>query len=61
MDLGEVYKRARPMYEGKLEHTFVVLKENYEDEKTSGSNREPIGVKRPASDMDGGINKKQAK
>ena len=37
------------MYKGRLEHTFVVLKDKESDSQpTSGSNNEPLGNKRPA-------------
>lgn len=48
-DLTEAYKKAKPMYNGRMERTFVLLKE--EDASgagpLSGVNREPIG-KRPS-------------
>ena len=62
-DLSEAYKRARPMYAGRLEHTFVVLKDSLADgaEETSGANREPVGQKRraPPTDPDQGANSKK--
>lgn len=54
MDLTEAYKRAKPMFDGRLEHTFVVLKDEHvvteQAEKASGSNRVPIGKKRGADE-----------
>ncbi len=51
IDLTEAYKKAKPMYNGRLEHTFVVLKEEKGGEVIiSGANSEPVGVKRPAQD-----------
>ena len=49
-DLREAYKRARPMYSGRLEHTFIVLKDTEGlMDGPSGANREPVGQKRPAT------------
>ncbi len=51
IDLTEAYKKAKPMYNGRLEHTFVVLKEDRDGEVIiSGANSEPVGAKRPAPD-----------
>lgn len=61
MNLDEAYKRARPIYEGRLEHTFIVLKENHIEDKGTGANQEPIGNKRRSSMMDVGTIKKKAK
>jgi hypothetical protein len=45
MNLDEAYKRARPAFIGRLERTFVVLKDEREevDDKLTGSNMEPLG------------------
>ncbi len=45
MDLTDAYKRARPGFTGKLERTFIILKDNQDEdvEMVSGSNAEPIG------------------
>ena len=59
-DLSEAYKRARPMYSGRLEHTYVVLKDDVHPEDVSGSNKEPIGGKRRASPTRDFQNKKKA-
>lgn len=68
MDLTEAYKRAKPMFDGRLEHTFVVLKDEHvateAEEKTSGSNRVPLGKKRVADedkDNEGKLSKKHNK
>lgn len=61
MDLDEAYKRARPMYNGRMEHTFVVLRESRDSEEPrTGANAEPIGNKRPAPEDDGINPKKKA-
>lgn len=59
MDLTEAYKKARPMYDGRLEHTFVILKEGAEA-TVSGSNQEPLGNKRPAEGDESGAMKRKA-
>lgn len=59
MDLTEAYRKAKPMYEGRLEHTFVVLKEGVEPTAT-GSNQEPLGNKRPAEEGESGSVKRKA-
>lgn len=60
MELAEAYKKARPMYEGRMEHTFIVLKEGDVAEVT-GANLEPLGAKRPAPDEpESGSSKKKA-
>lgn len=47
-DLAEAYKKARPMYNGRLERTFVLLRDDdSREEPLSGVNKEPIG-KRPS-------------
>jgi hypothetical protein len=48
MDLSEAYRKARPGFIGRLEHTFVVLKDNPGEELptegvATGSNKEPVG------------------
>ncbi len=48
VDLTEAYRRAKPAYVGRLEHTFIVLKEEDKEVTVSGSNQEPLGAKRPA-------------
>ena len=45
VDLTEAYKRAKPMYNGRLERTFVLLKEEGVDVLVTGSNTEPVGTK----------------
>jgi hypothetical protein len=49
LDLSEAYKKARPSFTGKLERTFVVLKDNPGEETAmdvdtvaTGSNLEPL-------------------
>jgi len=50
-DLIESYKKAKPMYDGRLERTFVVLKDDYVQPtgllQVTGGNQEPLGGKRP--------------
>jgi len=51
MDLTEAYKRARPMYNGRLERTFAVLKDEGPGNQSgvvTGGNSEPVGNKRPS-------------
>ncbi len=45
LDLTEAYKRARPSFTGKLERTFIILKDDVDKdvEMVSGSNAEPVG------------------
>jgi len=49
MDLTEAYKKARPAFIGRLERTFVVLKDIPEGEMApnegiaTGSNKAPVG------------------
>ncbi len=45
IDLTEAYRRARPAFTGKLERTFIILKdkEGEEEPMVTGSNTEPIG------------------
>ncbi len=47
LDLTEAYKRARPSFNGKLERTFLILKDTVDEdvEMVTGSNTEPIGSK----------------
>jgi hypothetical protein len=47
IDLTEAYKKARPAFAGKLEQTFIILKDNVEeeDQMLTGSNAEPIANK----------------
>ena len=49
-DLIESYKKAKPMYDGRLERTFVVLKDDFVQPPNStpftGGNQEPLGGKR---------------
>lgn len=60
MDLVESYKKALPMYKGRLEHTFVVLKDKENDaQPTSGSNNEPLGNKRPAEPEEQEVSQKR--
>lgn len=61
MNLDEAYKRAKPVYDGRLEHTFIVLKENHDVQKATGANQEPIGLKRRSTVVDEGGLKKKAK
>ncbi len=44
INLDEAYKKALPMYAGRLEHTFVLLKEADGAEPVSGVNKEPLGT-----------------
>ena len=64
MDLAEAYKKAKPMYSGRLEHTFVVLKDDVEPDQeqpqATGSNSEPVGTKRPGAEMGPGTSKRKA-
>lgn len=47
MDYTEAYKTAKPMYNGRMERTLVVLKDDDATEnpenQVSGGNREPLG------------------
>ncbi len=45
IDLTEAYKRARPSFTGRLERTFLILKDNEGEEEPmiTGSNAEPLG------------------
>ena len=46
LDLSEAYRRARPAFIGRLERTFIVLKDTVGVVvEASGSNMEPIGEK----------------
>ncbi len=47
IDLTEAYKKARPSFTGKLERTFMILKDNLGEEEPlpTGSNAEPLGDK----------------
>ncbi len=46
IDLTEAYRRARPAFAGKLERTFIILKDGPEDEPMlTGSNTEPVSAK----------------
>ena len=48
LNLDEAYKLARNQYVGRMEHTFIVLKEDATVSKTmiTGANSVPMGVKR---------------
>jgi hypothetical protein len=50
IDLTEAYRKARPAFTGKLERTFIILKDGQEDEPmegvVTGSNTEPILAKK---------------
>lgn len=61
LSFDEVYKKAVPIYTGQLEHTFIVLKENYEAPVTTGSNNQPLGsqLKRQATTVFGGSSKRR--
>ncbi len=60
LDLSEAYKKAGQNFRGRLEHTFVVLKDQEESGMTaSGSNREPLGKKRQAEDESGSSKSKK--
>jgi hypothetical protein len=61
LDLSEAYKKAGQNFRGRLEHTFVVLKDPAEGsgEAASGSNKEPLGKKRPAEGDDGSSKNKK--
>lgn len=64
MNLDEAYKRAKPAYDGRLEHTFIVLRENRDEQnerKATGANQEPLGLKRRSTVVDEGVSKKKAK
>lgn len=48
LNLTDVYKRAKPVYGGRMQHTFGVLKEEGPDTNIdlnipSGANAEPVG------------------
>jgi len=46
MDLTEAYKKARPAFIGRMERTFIVLKDgpgDAVDVVATGSNMEPVG------------------
>ena len=47
MDLTEANKKARPAFVGRMERTFIVLKDNPGEEVAvvTGSNKEPVGEK----------------
>ncbi len=47
LDLSEAYRRARPAFRGKLEQTFIILKDSQgeEEQVTTGSNTEPVKEK----------------
>ncbi len=46
IDLTEAYKRAKPAFTGKLERTFVILKDEPGVEAmVTGSNAEPVASK----------------
>ena len=64
MDLREAYKLAHPVYTGRLEHTFIVLKDTPQggpDQATTGPNNEPIGgSKRAASPSNHDWSKRRA-
>ena len=46
LDLTEVYKRARHVYGGRMQHTFAVLKEDGPDTniELTGANAEPMAM-----------------
>lgn len=48
MNLDEAYKLARNQYQGRMEHTFIVLKEGVESARTmtTGANNVPVAGKR---------------
>ncbi len=47
IDLTDAYKRARPAFTGKMERTFIILKDGPEEEPmVTGSNAEPITAKK---------------
>ena len=48
--LDEAYKLALPIFKGRLEQTFIVLKDNVSDRVTTGANEVPLGAKRVATD-----------
>lgn len=55
MDLRDAYKKALPRYAGRLEHTFVILKDSEAQKQglMTGSNNVPLGAgKRQAEDDD---------
>lgn len=46
MDLSEAYKKARPAFVGRMERTFIVLKDRLGDAiemVATGSNQVPVG------------------
>jgi hypothetical protein len=44
IDLTEAYRKARPAFTGKLERTFIILKDEPDAEPmVTGSNTEPVG------------------
>jgi len=61
IDLTEAYKRAKPMYNGRLERTFAILKdEGTQTEMMTGANMEPVGQKRPSETVFGLSPKRRA-
>jgi hypothetical protein len=47
LDLSEAYKKARPSFTGRLERTFILLKDNPGEEEpmdtaATGANLEPL-------------------
>lgn len=50
MDLKDAYKKALPTYAGRLDHTFVILKDSEAEKYASGSNNVPLGNKRQHED-----------
>lgn len=63
MDLKDAYKRALPTYAGRLEHTFVILKDTEAQAQglMTGANNIPVGNKRQAEDESESSPKRQAK
>jgi len=56
-DFSEAYKLALPIFKGRLEQTFIVLKDAKDDNEAelgagpsvvTGSNQVPVGIKRAA-------------
>jgi len=52
MNLEDAYKLAKNAFTGRMEHTFIVLKEEESRPAVTGANMMPVGSKRPAADDD---------
>ena len=51
LHLEEAYKLALPVFKGRLEQTFIVLKDAEVEKVATGSNNVPMGIKRTASEI----------